>query len=558
MVINSGTQSQRNLSAIDVLQQFHVSSEGITKDINIGPNYTKSVPICFTPISVKEILYNPDTSKTLYTLEFDGKEVVINGEDLASKRGILKLAGHGLKIIERNALDLAEYLNALISVDPSKMPIKYIYSKYGWKDDGTYVLGKKRYALVGTTDAVIHPTNKQIDAIHSQGTINEWVLVTSKMLQYNTQRFKIYVGVTPLLLIPLRQSNFSINDYGETSTGKTLTTQLVMSMWGNPKDLTLSGSSTKVGMEMTAYQFCDMPINLDDTQNINPESLVEMVYMIANGKGKVRSSRDLMLQELRTWKTVGLFTGEAPIISDMTFKGLDARLIEIKGGLGAIDTDATSLFESGMDTQYGTFASILTDYVIRNISDIKIKHDYHKQLIAEQQKNCTNGDMKNVASRISDIFATILTAGYVFETVYRQHGGIEIDYIIPTMEVFTKVVNERISDTYSSKGLDFIRGWYVSNKSYFLDDGIRQTDNYLTPKQYKIIGNITVDHVDIISSVLSEVVKKAGLNLRRLISDFKDMGLLETDSNKNQKTIRLEGNSVKVYRFKLSELNNDV
>jgi hypothetical protein len=88
MVINSGTQSQRNLSAIDVLQQFHVSSEGITKDINIGPNYTKSVPICFTPISVKEILYNPDTSKTLYTLEFDGKEVVINGEDLASKRGI--------------------------------------------------------------------------------------------------------------------------------------------------------------------------------------------------------------------------------------------------------------------------------------------------------------------------------------------------------------------------------------------------------------------------------------------------------------------------------------
>ncbi len=69
-------------------------------------------------------------------------------------------------------------------------------------------------------------------------------------------------------------------------------------------------------------------------------------------------------------------------------------------------------------------------------------------------------------------------------------------------------------------------------------------------KQYKIFGNISSLYIDVIATVLKEVLEKSGFNIRRIASDFKEIGLIEcSDGIRTQFVTTLEGKSVRVYRF---------
>jgi len=517
----------------------------------------KEIKICHTLLKIKEILDNPETGEVLYKLEFDSKEVVLTGEDISQRKGMMKLAGYGVKVAEKHGGDLAEFLVKTIA--KGSHPRNYIYKCFGWKKDGSFVLGKKKYSLTGIEDVTIFPSSKLTEAVQEKGTIKNWIRSVKPMLKYNPQRFKMYIGVSPMLLEPLKESNYSMNDFGETSVGKTVTTKVAMSMYGNPKDLILS-DSTKVGMEYTATQLCDIPVNLDDTQNTEKKNLVDILYMIANGKGKLRGNLS-GTQNVSQWRAVGMLTGEAPVIDDSTFKGLDARLLEIKGGLGAFDKEAVEVFESSISSDYGVFAPAIIGYILTNLDAMKIKHQEHIDYIYERKRELITDTAKNISSRVTDIFATILTSGYIFEEVYAHYGGERKDYKNIVLDFYINVVNEKISDTYTSKALDFIRGWITSKRSNFLEDGNRACDSNGNERQYTIFGNITSTYIDVISTELKTVLEKAGFNMRRVASDFKEIGLLESDQNgsQTQKVIKLEGKTVRVYRFvlpKYDELYN--
>lgn len=526
--------------------EFEEDDTGIYKIIQTKDGGQKEVKICHTPLKIIEILDNPETGEVLYKLEFDSKEVVLTGEDISQKKGMLKLAGYGVKVADKHASDLANYLITKIALN--SYPRNYIYKCFGWKKDGSFVLGKKKYSLTSIEDVTIFPSSKLTEAVHEKGTIEDWIHSVAPMLKYNPQRFKMYIGVSPMLLEPLKESNYSMNDFGETSVGKTITTKVAMSMYGNPKDLILS-DSTKVGMEYTATQFCDIPVNLDDTQNTEKKNLVDILYMIANGKGKLRGNLS-GTQNISQWRAVGMLTGEAPVIDDSTFKGLDARLLEIKGGLGAFDKEAVEIFESLSSSDYGVFAPAIIGYILTNIDTIRQKHQEHIDYIYERKRELITDTAKNISSRVTDIFATILTSGYVFEKVYAHYGGEIKDYKSIVIDFYINVVNEKISDTYTSKALDFIRGWVTSKRSNFLEDGDRACDSNGIERQYTIYGNITPVYIDIIAPVLKEMLEKAGFNMRRVASDFKEIGLLEcSDGIRTQYVTTLENKTVRVYRF---------
>jgi putative DNA primase/helicase len=278
----------------------------------------------------------------------------------------------------------------------------------GWKKDG-FVLGQTFYSLKGNEPVTLTGAGKQANAIRSNGSISGWGSAISGLMEHDAQRFKTYIAVVPPLLKILDESNICINDYGETSTGKTLTTKCAMSMYGDPEDLLFSGNTTQVGMERAATQFCDLPINLDDIQTVKKELLDSLVYMIANGVGKVRGAKLGGLQEVLTWRTVGLFTGEIPIITDSSFMGMDVRVIELYGGLKGSDKAAVLKFETGIKDNYGTFAPMLIEYLIKNGDKVVSIHAESQETIRATISDCFKDDKE--------------TSGIANVTVHRHAGG---------------------------------------------------------------------------------------------------------------------------------------
>lgn len=526
-----------------------------TREKSDGTECEVKIPLCYTPIKVSAILENPDTGEVSYKITFPvpngTKTVTIAGSELFQKKGIMQLAGQGVLVAEGMARGLTEYLVKMVAIN--KIPVQFIFDRFGWKDDG-FVFGKTMFTPKNKIPITLSVKNKQAEAITAEGTIKEWINAVSGVLRYDNQRFKLYTGVSAPILKNIDEANYSLNDFGDTTIGKSLTTLVVMSIFGEPYSLQFSGDTTKVGIERTVTMFCDLPVNLDDCQNIDKKTMESIVYMMGNGVGKVRGAKMGGLQEVLSWRTVGLFTSEDPIVKDTSFGGLSMRLLEVSGGLGKTDVEAVSKFESGVRKNYGVFAPILIEYLIKNKDEVQKLHtESLKTLSDTKSKYAMNPTLFGIAGRMTGVFATVLTAGKIFEKLYGQIGGEEKNPEFVVITVFEKLLRQKEFDSYVQRGLDHILSWISANKSNFLEDGERTTvytkdDSYKL--KYKIYGNITNEYYDILPSELKTELERAKFSLERLMADFKNNEWLETDKGKNQKTTRFEGNPTKVYRLK--------
>ena len=520
-----------------------------------GSVYEVRIPICRNRIVVTKRMYNPDNGDVFYAVEFGGKELTIGGEEICQKKGILGLAGKGLLVSEVSAKELADFLIQYIALNG--LPEVKIFDRFGWKADG-FLIGTTLIKKDGEEQVQLSIHSKETDAVGQKGTLEGWIEATSGLMKYRTQRLKMYVATTPILLKILGIQNFNLNDYGETSIGKTLTLRCAMSMYGTPDDLMYSGNSTQVGMERFATMFCDLPISLDETQLIDKKLLIIIIYMMANGVGKLRGSKTGGLQETLRWQNVGLFTGEAPIITETSFMGLDVRLLEISGGLGQEDQVAVQTFNTGVKNHYGVFAPLIIKYAMQNENIIKEWHARNtKQINLSQGKFAFNQIAFGMAGRLANTFAAILTAGQIFEEIYVEQWGESMDAKDIVVSLFEKIVDAKSTDSYAMRGLNFIRSWAASKTSNFLDDGWRKSDSKGKPLQYNVVGDVHKDYIDILPTELRNAVEKS-FSVERLMKEFREMGLLEVDkdlkSTRTQKTAKFEGHTVKVFRFKRSLL----
>lgn len=542
---------------IEIIPSGYIKDEtGITKIVvkkaKDGTETTSLVPLCLMPLSVHSKLCNPDTGDVYYVIEFENRKVQVAGTDLAQKKGIMQLAGQGLLATENHAADLSEYIFKTIKL--CVLPEFKIYDRMGWKDNG-FVLGQTFISATESVPITLAGVGKQAHSIKSCGDMAGWIKAISGLMKHDIQRFKMYNAIVAPLLQCLNESNYSINDYGETSTGKTVTTLLAMSVYGDPYGLLLSGNTTQVGIERAATQFCDLPINLDDIQNIKKEVLDGIIYMMANGVGKVRGAKNGGLQEVLTWRTVGLFTGETPIITGSSFMGMEARLIELYGGLKESDKEAVGLFEVEIPKHHGVFAPILIKYIIENCDEIKKLHQKSIEMIKGKIESYFGADKtkSGIANRLSNTFATILTAGKVFEELYDLKGGKYQDPETIVLEIFKEVIGGKTDESYAMRGLNHILSWISSNRSNFLIADTRATsgtESSVHEQRYKIYGNISELYYDILPSELRAELTLKEFSPDRLFKEFAMMGIFESDKGKFVKTVRLEDSPVKVYRLK--------
>lgn len=105
------------------------------------------VTLSFTPFDIVAKKENPDTKEVAFSIAFNNKVVDISGSDLSNKKGINQLAGFGVNTNENKAKELCNYITEYRALNI--IPETLIYDRFGWKEDGSFVLGKHRYTKDG-------------------------------------------------------------------------------------------------------------------------------------------------------------------------------------------------------------------------------------------------------------------------------------------------------------------------------------------------------------------------------------------------------------------------
>ena len=191
----------------------------------------------------------------------------------------------------------------------------------GW-DNTAYILPDAVYG--NTSESVVLQSAHHGDLYRTAGTLEGWREIAVLAVGNSRLSFALCAAFAgPLLrLAGLEGGGFSFE--GGSSSGKTTALQIAASVWGGPEHVR-SWRATDNGLENIAVLHNDNVLVLDEVGQVNGRILAECAYMLANGQGKGRSSREGNLRKSHSWRLLFLSSGELGLADKLAENGLKSR-----------------------------------------------------------------------------------------------------------------------------------------------------------------------------------------------------------------------------------------
>ncbi|MCB1136539.1 MAG: DUF927 domain-containing protein, partial [Chlamydiia bacterium] len=152
--------------------------------------------------------------------------------------------------------------------------------------------------------------------------------------------FSLCVALAGPLLAVLKENNCAFHLRGYSSSGKTTCLRLASSVWGG-RDFTQTWRSTANGLEGMCCKHNDTLLCLDELAEVDPREAFKAAYMLVNGTGKLRASRDGSARTPRKWRAVILSTGEVNLSTHLSegcqrvHTGQELRLLDLPADTGS-------------------------------------------------------------------------------------------------------------------------------------------------------------------------------------------------------------------------------
>ena len=172
---------------------------------------------------------------------------------------------------------------------------------------------------------------------------------------------------------------------GKSQSGKSTTAFIAGSVWGrgDRTGQVRSWRGTSNGLEGVAAKASDTLLVLDEMGQADAKDVGDTVYMLANGAGKSRATRDGGAREAAQWRLTILSTGELGLAAKMgeagkrQTAGLAVRLLEIPAdagvGMGVFEDlhdasspgDLADRLRDEARTTYGTLGPAFVECIVR-------------------------------------------------------------------------------------------------------------------------------------------------------------------------------------------------
>ena len=237
----------------------------------------------------------------------------------------------------------AEVSNALKRFFAWLQPTQTIiaFDRAGWQNDGKLFLMANGDAI-GQSLAIFTGRNKNKN--RRIGDLDQWQSNVAAKAVGNSRLIMALSAAFVGPLIDICGEEFSAFHFvGSSSIGKSTAAVFAASVWGEPtqRDQLHSWRATDNGLEGVAAECTDTILVLDEMGQVDPRVIGECVYMLANGAGKARASRDGAAREVRHWRLSVISTGELTVegalkaVGKHTPGGIDVRMINIPAEAGA-------------------------------------------------------------------------------------------------------------------------------------------------------------------------------------------------------------------------------
>ncbi|WP_018648946.1 MULTISPECIES: DUF927 domain-containing protein [unclassified Thioalkalivibrio] len=254
-----------------------------------------------------------------------------------------------------------ELLHLGVRIDPRKRNLlsQWIMGQYpgeqviaathtGWHGNATAFVLPSR--TIGLGKVRFQASHARTDDYRTGGSLDGWRdEVAAPCIGNPVAALAVCMAFAgPLLKLAALQETggAGIHLRGDSSQGKTSVLQAVGSVWG-PPEFVRTWRATANGLEGRAAALNDTLMILDEISECDPREIGAVVYSIANGLGKQRSSRTGAARAPARWRLMALSSGERSLAAHMAEggkrakAGQEARLLDLPAtdrAHGAFDT----------------------------------------------------------------------------------------------------------------------------------------------------------------------------------------------------------------------------
>lgn len=511
--------------------------------VDTATKESKKVSILFSivPVLIKSIYENISTQEQKLELLFyrpqlkQWQTIVIDKNIVADRNSVVTLTNKGIPINSINSKIWLEYFYQLEQLNYDTIPIIKMTNTLGWYDK----------CFVPYTDEIQLDIDYKLqrwkNAYSSVGTLENWIKEIKEFRDNNIFRFILSSSFSAPLITPLGHRIFIVFNYGNSRSGKSAALHSALSVWGNPNELKVTFNTTAVGIERLAGFFNDLPLGLDEKQVNKSQSNVEqIIYMLGNGIGKIRGAKTGGIQQMNTWNTVVLATGEETISTSSSTTGIQTRCLEIEGSPFNNDEEKASKVYEIFSNCYGIagkeFISILLKKYSEN--DFKMLKDKFNE-VKENLKSKTENDISSYISSVSVVtLADIIISKELFNEISEENSykmGLEI------LNNLSKSDDIDIVD----KCYDKTKSWLLSNhKSFDKYTEKFNSSNIFSRPEDDVIGNALQSFglydnntYFVLRNVLEDFLTKNGYSYNKMVRDFAIRGYIIPTKNDDSKII---------------------
>lgn len=463
---------QNGLSAVEFhgevvtpnVGRFVLNNDGI---FTTGKNGLTTV--CYSPVIIgkrySNILTGEERVELIWKIGNVERSMMVPKVVIASKNNIVKLSANGFPVTSGNAAEMVEYLYVYENLNPS--PIHISSGKFGWTPD--------YQKFVPYASDVDFETGSGFDdlyrSIDTHGSGDVWMNAVKQIRK--SGRFEPMIFMAASFASPLVRISgslpFVVNLYGESGSGKTVTSMLAASIWANPggNGFLVEGNSTMVAFEQRLGCLNDLPMFVDDlskVKNRDQDALQKFIYTVSSGQGKGRGKAEGGVRETGTWRNTILTNIERPILDDTAQGGAVNRVLEF-------EADDGDIFQSGHDTaetlreNYG-FAGELFVTIVRKMGPEAIQ-----KKVKEYQDKIIEADPKKAVKQVIPM-AVILTADEIASDFIFQ-DDIRLDFNRCIKQLKCKDEVSEMMRAYRNL-MDFVMQKYNSFMPVLMPDGTHQ------------------------------------------------------------------------------------
>lgn len=216
-------------------------------------------------------------------------------------------------------------------------------SRVGWHGD-SFVLPTETIGL-NDGDRVLFQTQHDSENYFGvAGTVPEWRERVGRLCVGNSRLIlAVSCAFAGPVLSLLSAESGGLHLVGATSTGKSTALVVCGSVLGGggKNGFVQTWNATANGLEATAALHNDLTLPLDEMAQVLPEEAAEIAYLLANGTGKARMSRNVAARKKLTWTLLFISAGEltlsdhARTAGKQIRGGVEVRLLNVGADAGA-------------------------------------------------------------------------------------------------------------------------------------------------------------------------------------------------------------------------------